>query len=299
VLSVMVAMEVPRSFDSRTNRRSEETTVLRIETTVRLRRGSRRVAFETHLDNTARDHRLRVHFPTGCAAKSYYTDTAFDVVERPIGLRADNHEYMELEVETKPQQNATIVWDGCRGMAVFGVGLMETCVRDQPGQPIALTLLRATGRTVMTNGEPGGQLQGPLTFRHALQPLCETPDFAGILRSAQEVIAGIRQEQITTGDLRNYREASPLPPQASHLKVEGPVVWSSLGCVNGGVEIRLFNPTGAEASATVHLGGMFANRQRFCEVDFESNPVTDPVSIEGKTIGITVGAKRIVTLRLE
>ena len=44
-------------------------------------------------------------------------------------------------------------------MTGFGMrfGLLETAVRDQPERPLALTLFRATRRTVMTDGQPQGQ----------------------------------------------------------------------------------------------------------------------------------------------
>ena len=57
------------------------------------------------------DHRLRVLLPSGAQADTYLADTPFDVVERPIALREDAHLYRELEVETKPQQSWSAVFD--------------------------------------------------------------------------------------------------------------------------------------------------------------------------------------------
>ena len=43
---------------------------------------------------------------------------------------------------------------------MVSTGLLESAVRDLPERPLALTLFRATRRTVFTDGEPGGQLLG-------------------------------------------------------------------------------------------------------------------------------------------
>jgi dipeptidase D len=63
----------------------------------------------------------------------------------------------ELEVEMKPQQTWTAVYDARRGLAVIAPGQLESAVRDLTERPIALTLFRGTRRTVLTDGEPGGQ----------------------------------------------------------------------------------------------------------------------------------------------
>ena len=89
------------------------------------------------VENVAEDHRLRVLFPSETKTDTYLADSAFDVVERPIALRKDNHLYREMEVETKPQQSWTAVFDEQRGLAVISAGLLETAVRDIPDRPLA------------------------------------------------------------------------------------------------------------------------------------------------------------------
>jgi len=82
------------------------------------------------------------------------TDTPFDVVERPIALRPDNHLYREIEVETRPQQTWSAIYQQPRGLAVVSTGLMEVAVQDIPDRPLALTLYRSTRRTVFTKVNP-------------------------------------------------------------------------------------------------------------------------------------------------
>ena len=140
-LRIRTVMEMPAAFDFASNARQEHFERLVIDSTVTLRAGQPRLEVETTVFNTLRDHRLRVLFPS-CAdgAQTYLADSPFDVVERPIALRAGNHLYREPEIEMKPQQTWTAVYDQQRGLAVLSTGLLESAVIDHPGRTLALTL---------------------------------------------------------------------------------------------------------------------------------------------------------------
>ncbi|MCZ7544828.1 MAG: glycoside hydrolase family 38 [Anaerolineae bacterium] len=218
---VRTHMAVPAAFDFAQMVRTGELVDLVIDSLVSLRPGADRVEVEATVHNNARDHRLRVLLPSGAeGAASYLADSPFDAVERPIALRADNHLYRELEVEARPQQTWTAVHDGTRGLAVISAGLYESAVRDLPERPVALTLFRSTRRTVNTDGEPEGQLLGPLTFRFWVAPLANAPDRIRLARLGQQLAAGLRDVQLHAQDLAVQGEA-PLPPAASFLSVEG------------------------------------------------------------------------------
>ena len=161
-----------------------------IDSLITLHAGAEHVEVETTVNNMVRDHRLRVMFPTGIQADTYWADSPFDVIERPIALRQNNHLYRELEVETKPQQTWTAVFDDNGGLAVISAGLCESAVQDLPERPIALTLVRATRRTVFTDGEPNGQIQGRHTFRYWLAPLTGAPEWAHLCRLDSTLTVG-------------------------------------------------------------------------------------------------------------
>jgi alpha-mannosidase/mannosylglycerate hydrolase len=281
-LRVRLTMSVPARFDFARMARADERAPLIIESRVTLRRGARHVEISTHVENVARDHRLRVLLPSrAAAAETYLADSPFDVVERPIALRADNHLYRELEVETKPQQSWTAVQAGDRGLAVISAGLLESAVRDLPERPIALTLYRSTQRTVNTDGEPGGQLLGPLDFDYWLMPLAETPDRAALCTLGQRLAAGLRNVQLRAVDVRRGRDTGPagaaLPAEGGYLGVSGGAVLTSAPPVGEALEVRLFNP--AEGEIDIAIGRpadapparlRLAPAQR---VDFESHPL--------------------------
>ena len=293
---VRTRMSVPAEFRFDRMARADEFAELVIDSLVSLRPGADRVEVQTTVHNAADDHRMRVLFPSGAKATTCLADTPFDVVERSIALRADNHLYRELEVETKPQQSWTAVFDRTRGLAVVSVGLMESAVRDLPERPIALTLFRGTRRTVMTDGEPAGQLRGPLTFRYWIVPLAGAPDAVRLCRLGQQLAAGLRDAQLRPKDVTIHRGETALPPTASFLRVDGPAVVTSARQVGDGFEVRLFNPTGAAGKATLRVwDGRFRRAQ---PVDFESNPAGEARALANGALDLMLAPKQIVTMRL-
>ena len=299
---VRTTMPVPARFDFGRMRRVDQYVDLVIDSLVTLRQGRAFVEVKTTVDNVAEDHRLRVLLPSGVQTVTYLADSAFDVVERPIPVREDNHMYRELEVETKPQQSWTAVFDAERGLAVVGDGLLETAVRDLPERPIALTLFRATGRTVGTTGEPGGQLPGTLMFDYWLVPLAGAPDRTHLCELGQKISAGLKVAQLGPRDIPIHRSGNvDLPPRAGFLRLDGPAVMTSLRQVDGALEARVFNPLKSTISVTLSLGDWPAGAPRPSQaqrVDLESSPMGEPWAMDGE-VSITLKPKEIVTLRME
>jgi alpha-mannosidase len=298
---IRTLFHVPREylFDSRF--RSEELVPLVIDSLITLRAGSDRLEVTTKVNNTAKDHRLRVLFPTGTQAKTYLADSSFDVVERKIGLPTDSHLYRELPVETGPQQSWTAVRDKKRGLAVISTGLMESAVRDQPERPLALTLFRSTRRTVLTDGQPNGQLQGVMEFRYWIVPLAADVPRRKLFDQGLQLSGGIRAVYIGTHDLPTDRSHAILPAFASFLKLNGPVVLSSVRNLEGSLEVRLFNPELSEAEARFDFSGWpngLPVPRSAIRVDFESNSLGTPKMIDGQTpYRLLLKAKEIVTVR--
>ncbi|MEN6478102.1 MAG: glycoside hydrolase family 38 C-terminal domain-containing protein [Anaerolineales bacterium] len=297
-LRVRTTLSLPAEFDWATMRRSAQRRELVIDSRLTLRRGARRVEVETAIDNTLCDHRLRVLFPTGAQAQTFFTDTPFDVVERPIALRADNHLYRELEVEAKPQQSLCAVWDGQRGLALLSRGQPEVAVRDQADRPIALTLYRSTRRTVGTAGEPGGQLLQPLSFAYWLVPLAAAPNWADLCAQSVLLGAGLHDAQLVADDLPFYRRSAALPLAESALELCGPAVLTSLRQVDEAIEMRLFNPNTQPATIEIALGPALRAFDQVQRVNLESEPLSAPEPLVDRRLPLSLAAKEIVTLSL-
>lgn len=298
---VCTRLAVPERFCFDRMTRAEAFTELILDSTISLRTGCDRVEIETRVHNTARDHRLRVLFPSGAQTDLCLSDTPFDVVERAIPLRADNHLYRELEVETRPQQSWCAVHDVRRGLAVVSAGQMEFAVRDLPDRPLALTLLRSTGRTVMTDGEPNGQMLGEWTFRYWLAPLAGAPDRARLCLLGQQLAAGLQDVQLQARDQALRRAAGNLPPVASMLAVEGGAILTSARRVGAAWELRLFNPSERACQATLVLGALAqaaGGLTRIQRVNLESQPLGEAEALAGAQFSLSLRPKEIATLSL-
>lgn len=205
-------------------------------------------------------------------------------------------------METCPQQTWTAVQDGTRGLAVISTGLLESCVRDQPDRPLALTLFRATRRTIFSDGEPGGQLQGELTFNYWIVPLAGPADRGQLLDYGTLLGAGLRVTQLSAYDAAVCPQSVTLPPSASLLQVNGRVAVTSVREVEGGIEVRLFNPGLEQISATIDFGGrpVAVPRPRTAQrVNLESRPLGKPAAVSGQAYSLEVRPMEIVTLRFQ
>ncbi|WP_428388899.1 glycoside hydrolase family 38 C-terminal domain-containing protein [Mucisphaera sp.] len=302
-IRVRTTMHLPEAFDFNRMRRVESFKPLTIDSLIELYRDADHLNITTTIDNQIKDHRLRVLFPSGCqSANTYLADTAFDVVERDIPLRKDNHLYRELEIETRPQQSWTAVHDDTGGLAVITLGLLETAVRDQPDRPIALTLSRSTRRTVLTNSEPEGQIQGPLTFNYRLTPLNGKPDTSRLFDLAEDLHAGKKTTVVMPADRRHHLDGMPEPNQPATsglLEVDGKAKLTAARKINNAIELRLFNPTDASINSTLSLPRLGPAWKQAHPVDFEGHPVDNPIPVSNGTIDITIEPRKILTLHLK
>jgi alpha-mannosidase len=129
------------------------------------------VDLDVTVTNSARDHRLRVLFPSGArGADEYRVEQAFGYVVRPVRL-PDSAGWREKQPATGPQKAWVHVADACQGLAVLNVGLPECEVMDDVDRTIAITLLRCTGQGVgLPEEQTDGQMIGRHSFRLAVLP---------------------------------------------------------------------------------------------------------------------------------
>lgn len=296
---IRVALRVPAEFNFERMVRSSERTEVVLDTLITLRAGADRLEVVTTVENTARDHRLRVLFPSEANAATTLSDGAFDTVRRPIALPADAHHYRELAVESCPQQTWTAVSDTRRGLAVVSSGLLDCCVRDLPERPLALTLLRGTRRTIFTNGEPEGQQLGRVTARYWIVPLRGEPDRVRLGEYGVQVAAGLRTAQLTRWDVAVAPRQQVLPATDSLLAVSGAALVTSVREVDGAVEIRLYNPNDRAGSATIRLADRLQAKgaRTVQRVNLESTPLEAPKPLRRGPYRLPLRGKEIATLR--
>ena len=143
-LIIRTELMVPEGLVPSRAARAEKRVRIPIETTVILYPGIKLIHFSTRLENTARDHRLRVLFPTGVRAEEAWAGGAFDVLRRPIEV-PNGEGWAEAPYPTKHFRPFVYLGDGARGLALVTRGLPEYEVLGDGEGTMALTLLRCVG----------------------------------------------------------------------------------------------------------------------------------------------------------
>jgi alpha-mannosidase/mannosylglycerate hydrolase len=297
---IRVVMNVPERFllDRDVMRRSDKLVPLEITSWLTLRAGCPHLEVRTEVNNTVREHRLRVLFPTDLAADTYFADSPYDVVERKIALRPDSHLLFEQETETKPQYSFTAVNDGEHGLAVISTGQPESAVRDIPQRPIALTLFRGFPRTVGQEGELGGQMLGTTRHVYWICPHTGPLPAADLLRLGQRLAAGIECIYTEKPRLKLPLGKPVLPATGSWLKLgPGPLVVTACKQSEDGqaVIIRAFNPTDEAAEQRLEL---LCKIESASYADLLEQP-TEKLTVRGKSVTISARPRQLVTVRME
>ncbi len=254
-------MRVPARYDFAAQRRSAETVALGATTVVTLRKASRFVELATTIENTARDHHLRVCFPTGCTADTTCADGSFSVTEYPA--RPD----LTWELARHPAQLWFDLHDGRRGLAVLSRSMKDYEVMDHDGgQTLAMGLLRGVRLRIPCDnrlwmeypGDESAQALGTTTHEYALLPHRRRWDQGHLHRAALCFAQPLKCCQFG-------RQGGRLPRRFSFLAVDEPnLVLSAVRKADDrhSVLARFFNPTPAAIEATITTGFEFAAAYR-------------------------------------
>lgn len=275
---------VPRALSADRRRRSRATVRLPACFRIRLPRALDRVDLEVEVDNTACDHRLRVHLRAPFRASRFQVESAFEVVERPIepGPDAFGERPAERPIGACPQRSFATLDDGAQALTVANRGLAEVeAVREGQGDTsLAVTLLRAVGWLSRSDlsvrpGDagpslptPGAQVPGPLRAELSLRlhPVEDPERIPAAHRFAYPPIA------FTGGG----PAGSPLADGASLVSVSGAsVVLSAIEPrEEGGALLRGYNASDGPCRAQVRW--LPDPSRRLEAVDLSENPVGTP-----------------------
>ena len=285
---------VPHEAGPVLTERSERLIPYTIASYVTLARGARRVDITTCLDNRAKDHRLRVLFPSAIAGATVSAaESQFDVVERPIQL-PDTSGWREQAHSTHPQLGFVNVSDGEVGLAILNEGLAEYAVLDDKVRTIALTLLRCTGKSIGSDDEQqGAQCLRKFEFRYAIYPHVGKWDKAELFQQS------IAHNTPLKACLTRRHDKGSLPATASFLSVEpNALILSALKKSGAGdsLVVRLYNPTDRPVNGTIRSPTVQLAKAR--QVNFLEQPKGNLRVERGKSVRLRVGAKKIVTVEL-
>lgn len=300
-LEVRMTYALPES--SNDDERSSDTADCRIVSRISVYPGVPRIDIETEVENNARDHRLRVHFPAGIVSDVSRAEQHFGVVERPVAVPEDDGTWFETPVGTYPQKSFVDISDGGRGLMIANRGLPEyEALRENGGTiTIALTLLRCVSwlsrvqlRTRKAQAgpamqTPGAQMQGRWTFSYSIIP--HDGGWQSACAEAHRFVRPLRT-------VRTSRGTGTLPRTGSLVEVEPTeVIVSSVKLAEDGdgVVMRVYNVSDEKVDARVRLSGANGQVQH---VDLNEENAQPLAPSEG-SIYLALRRNEITTLRFE
>ena len=290
---------LPEGLTHDRNGRSREKVACQIISLVTLQRGARRVDIHTIVENRARDHRLRVAFPTGIRTEESVAESAFVVVRRPVRL-PKGEGWAESPSPTHPQERFVAVEGEGQGLALLNKGLPEYEVTEDG--VIHLTLLRCVrwlsrddlktrpGHAGPPYETPEAQCLGRHAFEYAIMPYEGDWLEARVWEEAARYNLPLVALRIEGG--------GKLPPAMSFLKVkpEGFLVSAVKRAEDGAALIvRLYSPTDQEAKGRLWLASQIVGA---AEANLNEE-VQAPLAVEeGQRVRFALRAHEIKTLRL-
>jgi hypothetical protein len=246
-LVVRRELAVPAGLADDREARAGSTARVAVTLELRVAPGVPRVDARVEVENEARDHRLRLRFPTGSPVETFEAATTFDVARRTPGP-ADDTDWIHPAPATFPSQG----WVHAGGLTVVAPGLNEAEV--EPDGTVAVTLLRCTGdlsrHDLRTRPgpagpgttTPGAQCPGRVGARLSL--------FAGLdPAAARDAELGLHA--VCAGSEPLAREGEPLVALAGDGLVLSALKPAEHG---GGLVLRVANPGDAPTEAEVRLG---------------------------------------------
>ena len=152
VFKITHYLQVPESMEGESQRlrRSSRNVTMEICSWIGLSKDSREVDVETVINNTARDHRLKLVIPTGIRSDTYFVNQAFAFITRKTGIQLETYNWKEPDCLEK-QMGGIVGKRALNGTGIAFIsayGLHECAAPDDEAGAIWVTLFRAFGKTV-------------------------------------------------------------------------------------------------------------------------------------------------------
>ncbi len=308
-LRIDATYRVPRALAPSRDARSDRRVAMPVTLELRLRAGLDRIEIMLAVDNTAQDHRLRLHCRAPFAPQRFEVESAFEIAERPIAPTPDSFgspRPSEFPIGAVPQRSfATVVGPGALALTVANRGVAEVeAIPESSGQgALALTVLRAVGWLSRADlrmrpgpagpglATPGAQVPGPHRIEVSLR-LHERDDARRIAEAH-----GFAFPPLAFAGVENSNGA--LGDGARLVAVDDPLVLVSAiePCPAGDAELRLVNASDAARSLRVGWGTP-GRSLRIVDLAGREGTAT-AIETDAPSAGsIALGPWQIVTLRV-
>ncbi len=291
---IETTLTVPACYDFARQERARETVALPVVTELTLKRGSRYVEVKTTVLNTARDHYLKVCFPTGLDTRTTAADGSFGVTE--YSATPD----LRCELARHPAQLWFDTGDGENGLAVLSRSTKDYEIVQETGTAtLAMGLLRGVRLRIPCDnrlwmdypGDESSQGLGETVHHYAVLPHQKTWQEADLHANALRFNQPLKPVQFGKQD-------GQLPTETSFVEVANArLVLSAVKKAEdrNSVLVRLFNPTREDLKTRITVGFEFAKAR---VVKMSEAPDHD-LDARGNSITLAVGKGQIVTVAFD
>ncbi|MEN8127947.1 MAG: glycoside hydrolase family 38 C-terminal domain-containing protein [Planctomycetota bacterium] len=281
--------------------RLREVKTIPVTTWLTLEKGSKMLKMKTRLTNEARDHKLKVNFPSYVKSDYSWAESAFAVDKRPIQW-TESGDNFEGFFPYQPMQNFVDISDDKLGLAVLNKGLREYEISDDTDRTIAITLLRTqraymTANSVMTPEEfdqhTGQHSIGTLECHYALCPHTNDWCKGGVLQAAYD-------HKVAVNAIQGVPHSEGSLPSSSSLLTILPADKLMVSAMKqaddgSGIIVRLWNISDENLDATVKTSAEIKS----VEMLKLNETCLGELALENGTVKFDCGPHKIVTLLLK
>lgn len=306
---------IPTKLDNERLRRSENMTSCKIVSLVTLKKDDPGVEIRTTINNTAKDHRIRVAFPTFLNTSVSYAEQAFDVVARPVALPEDqirNEGNYSFPVDdSHPQHSFVDLNDGKAGLMIVNKGLPLYEISNDHSKTIFIDVIRSLDN--VHNGSlgetrdlliPTAQMLGEYTFEYCIIP--HSGGWESAVRDAYEFqyplkTATPRPDNAFGIELRwldsTKSDTLPLPQEHGFIQVENENIIVSAVKKHESENtliLRLYNPTEKLQESTITVNTLENEIDEVYEVNFLEEKLSGKYN--RNNVKIKLLPRKIITL---
>ncbi|MBQ7338552.1 MAG: hypothetical protein IJW40_08910 [Clostridia bacterium] len=303
---------IPDGLKDNRTRRGDLPGSIDICTELFLGADARDVKITITVNNHARNHRLRVLFPTHLAGATVSrSGQPFDTVERPIA-RALDPELYEQPYATCPMQDFCDVTDGDYGLTVAAAGIYEYECTDNASRTLALTLLRSTDfidlggfaspRYLMSKAL---MLDSPITYQMALIPhgADMEPVYGRIAAALQPPIVMLNRQSEISVMTDFVSPACDLPECGNAVNLEQfdhvEVTTIKKGYRRDTLIVRLHNRGDKEVTGKLRLTAPLVKPTVAYHVNLNEDRLSELSLSRGGAVTVTIPAAGIYTVEFE
>jgi len=146
-ITVTFEIETPNKLINKDKNRSNEITDVKYETIITMYKNHKRIDIITNIENTVKDHRVRVLFPSKIETDYSYSEVQYGVIKRPIEIDQslwEKDHWSEKPLPIYATQRFVALTDNNNNLTILNRGLTEYEIYSEDNT-IAMTLFRGVG----------------------------------------------------------------------------------------------------------------------------------------------------------